>query len=203
MMSSTTFTTLPPGPPPEPIARITVAQYHRMIDAGVWTDDDAIELLEGWLVPKMPKKSPHRVATWLLRDALAKLLPAGWFVESQEPLTTPDSELEPDIYVAKGKCRDYCDRHPGPKDVPLVVEVADATVARDRGIKKRLYARARIAVYWIVNLKARQIEVYTDPTGPGKAPDYRSSAIVDADESIAVMLGSTRVGKIQVSDILP
>ena len=122
--------------PTEPIWRMSVAQYHRLIRLGVLTDDDPIELLEGWLVQKMPKKPPHRVATGLLHEELTLLLARaqllnGWHVASQEPLTTGDSEPEPDIAVVRGQLRDYLKRHPGPKDVALVVEVADATVRRE------------------------------------------------------------------------
>src|SRR5438034_1816570 len=60
---STITTTLPPGPPPGPIARFTVEQYHAMIEAGIFANDEAVELLEGWLVQKMAKKRPHSRGT--------------------------------------------------------------------------------------------------------------------------------------------
>ena len=64
-----------------------------------------------------------------------------WYVDSQEPMTTSESEPEPDIYVARGNVRDYTDHHPNPRDMRLIVEVSDSTLERDRGIKKRIYAR--------------------------------------------------------------
>ena len=142
-MSTIIGTPWPPGPPPEPPRPITVEQYHTMIDAGILTEDDPVELLDGILVEKMPKKSPHRVVTGLTRDAVDDVLPAGWYVDSQEPITTSESEPEPDVYAARGKRRDYLGRHPGPGDVGFLVEVADSSLARDRGPKKRIYARAR------------------------------------------------------------
>src|ERR1700704_1132615 len=87
----------PPGLPPEPIARITVDQYHAMIDAGILTADDPVELLEGWLVQKMAKKREHSSATKWLRKTFEKLLTPEWDVDSQEPITTVDSEPEPDV----------------------------------------------------------------------------------------------------------
>lgn len=202
-MSILTGSSWPPGPPPEPIARITVEQYHAMINADILTEDHPVELLEGVLVEKTAKKSPHRVATGLTRKALDRILPPGWYVDSQEPITTSDSEPEPDVYAARGDTRDYRDRHPGPGDVALLVEVADSSLARDRGPKKRIYARARIPVYWIVNLIDRQIEVHTDPTGPAELPDYRQRQIFKPGESVPVVLDAKEVGTIEVNAILP
>lgn len=114
--------------PDDTIWRLTVEQYHRMISAGILTDDDPVELLEGWLVFKMPKNPQHRLATQLTREALTRLIPAGWFVDTQEPITTYDSEPEPDVMIVRGQPRDYANRHPVPAEIALVVEVADATL---------------------------------------------------------------------------
>jgi Uma2 family endonuclease len=158
--------------PTDLIWRLSLEQYHDMIRADILTEDDPVELLEGWLVAKLRKKPPHRIATGSTRDALAARLPDGWFVDDQEPITLEDSEPEPDNTVVRGARRDYQDRHPGAADVGVVVEVADTSLARDRGWKKQIYARARIPVYWMVNLIDRQVEVYTDPSGPAAEPDY-------------------------------
>ena len=83
--------------PTDPIWRLSVEQYHQMIASGILTDDDPVELLEGLLVAKMPKNPRHRLSTQLTREAIARLLPIGWYVEDQEPLTILDSEPEPDI----------------------------------------------------------------------------------------------------------
>ena len=202
-MSSMMTPTLPPGLPPEPIARISVDQYHGMIQAGVIDEDDRLELLEGWLVPKMSKKPPHAASTELTREALRQQLPAGWFIKSQDPVTTGDSEPEPDVSVVRGTIRDYFERHPGPSDIGTLIEVAETTLTRDRGIKKRVYARARILVYWIVNLVDRQIEVYTDPTGPADQPDYRQDQVFKPGDSIPIVLDGTEIGRLEVNQVLP
>ena len=145
--------------PTDLIWRLSVNQYHQMVCAGILTEEDPVELLAGWLVPKMPKNPPHRVATRLLRQALERVVPAGWYVDSQEPITTADSEPEPDVVVVRGETRQYLDRHPGPQDVALIIEVADTTLQRDRVLKQRIYAAAGIPVYWIVNLLDNQLEV--------------------------------------------
>src|SRR5919106_6095054 len=83
----------------EVIWRFNVDQYHAMIRTGILTEDDPVELLEGWLVTKMPKNPRHGVVTQQTREALARVLPSGWYVNTQEPITTVDSEPEPDIAV--------------------------------------------------------------------------------------------------------
>jgi Uma2 family endonuclease len=149
--------------PNDRIWRLSIEQYHAIIQAGILTDDDSVELLEGWLVFKMPKNPPHRVTTRLVRTALENILPAGWYVDSQEPITLSNSEPEPDIVVVRGDTRQYLDRHPGAEDIALIIEVSDTTLQRDRTVKKRIYARAGISIYWIVNLVEEQVEVYSQP----------------------------------------
>jgi hypothetical protein len=74
--------------PGAPVWRLSLEQYHRMIQTGILTDDDPVEFLEGLLVTKMPKNPPHSLATHLTRDALARVVPAQWYVDAQEPFTT-------------------------------------------------------------------------------------------------------------------
>jgi Putative restriction endonuclease len=169
----------------------------------VFAEDEQVELLEGWLFHKMAKKSTHSVSTRALRKKFEELVPSEWDVDSQEPITTLDSEPEPDVSVVIAGVREIKKRHPKPKEVGLVVEVSEGTLARDRGMKKRLYARARLPVYWIVNLVDEQIEIYTDPTGPAKRPDYRHTHICKPGDSIPVVLDGKEIAKIDVDDILP
>jgi len=149
--------------PNDLIWRLSIEQYHAIIKAGILTDDDSVELLEGWLVFKMPKNPPHRATTRLFRTALENILPAGWYVDSQEPITLSNSEPEPDIVVVRGDTRQYLDRHPGAEDIALIIEESDTTLQRDRTVKKRIYARAGISIYGIVNLVEEQVEVYSQP----------------------------------------
>jgi Uma2 family endonuclease len=189
--------------PDSPIWRLSVAQYHQMTQSGILTDDDPVELLEGWLVPKMPKNPPHRLTTQLVREALAPLVPTGWFVDAQEPITTADSEPEPDVVIVRGERRHYHDRHPGPDDLALVVDVSDTTLARDRTLKLRLYAAAGIGCYWIVNLVERQVEVYTAPSGPAAAPHYAQRRDYQPGASIPLALNEAAVGELAVEALLP
>jgi len=193
--------------PPESLYRLSVKQYHAMIRAGILTEDDQVELLEGVLVSKMSKNPPHIVATDLLQRVLSRVVPEGWYVSMQNPLTTKSSEPEPDAKVVKGDPRQYLKRKPGPSKVPIAIEVADKSLARDRGVKKRTYAASRIPTYWIINLVDRCVEVYTEPTGPATKqnpePDYRKVRRFGPDDSVPVILGGREVGRIAVNEILP
>jgi Uma2 family endonuclease len=190
-------------PPPEPIWRLSVEQYHEMINVGILDEDDQIELLEGLLIPKMPKNPPHRVTKELTHEALARMLPPGWHASEQEPITTEDSEPEPDVTVIRGARRDYLERHPGPSDLALVIEVSNTTLRRDRGLKKRIYARAGIQVYWIINLLENRIEIYTDPTGEAEEPDYRRRQDYFPDDEIQVVIEGREIGRLAARDMLP
>ena len=174
-----------------------------MIRAGVLTEDDPVELLEGWLVQKMPKNPSHRIAKRRTVQALGRGVPPGWFVEEQEPLTTLDSEPEPDVMVVRGASDDYHDRHPSPEDVALIVEVSDTTLSNALVPKKRIYARAAVPIYWLLNLPGRVLEVYSDPTGPSDNPDYRQRMNYGPDQEVSLLINGREVGRIRVSDLLP
>jgi hypothetical protein len=98
-----------------PIRPFTVAEYHRMIQAGIFTEDDPVELLEGWITPKMPRNPPHDGTLDRAEDALAGCLPAGWRVRRQKALTLADSEPEPDIVVCRGPPPGSCTSIPVPR----------------------------------------------------------------------------------------
>ena len=112
------------------------------------------------------------------------MIPVGWEIGTQDPVTHGrQREPEPDLAIIRGEFEDYANRNPGPADVALVVEVADSSLARDRGFKKELYAEAGFADYWILNVVDRQLETFSDPTGPAAVPDYRTTQVFGpADE---------------------
>lgn len=194
----------PPLPvPTESLKRFTVDEYHTMIRAGVFADDENFELLEGLLVRKMPKKPQHWIAIELIRAALSALNIAGYFVHTQNPVTTTDSEPEPDLALVRGEPRDYRGGNPDPKQAPFIIEVADSSLSQDRNWKKRIYARAVVPNYWIVNLIDRQVEVFSDPSGEAERPDYRTRQIVPADGELPVVVDGREVGRLKVKDLLP
>jgi Uma2 family endonuclease len=189
--------------PPEPVRRFTVEEYHQMIQSGVLKEDEPFELLEGWLIPKMTRNPPHDLAVALLEYELDRRLPGDWFRRGQSAVTTPDSEPEPDAAVVRGPRRRYAQQHPTPQDMTLVIEVADSSLQRDRTTKARLYARAGIPVYWIVNIPEMHVEVYTDPSGPGDEPAYRQRRDYRLDDVLPLVIDGREVGTIPVRDLLP
>ena len=188
--------------PNDLIWRLSIEQYHAIIQAGILTDDDSVELLEGWLVFKMPKNPPHRATTRLVRTALENILPGGWYVDSQEPITLSNSEPEPDIVVVRGDTRQYLDRHPGAEDIALIIQVSDTTLQRDRTVKKRIYARAGISVYWIVNLVEEQVEVYSQPLVEVEQPDYSQRLDFGRSAVIPIIIEGIEIGAIAVNSLL-
>jgi Uma2 family endonuclease len=122
--------------------KFTVAEYHQMIDAGVFDKYDRVQLLEGRIVDKMTHKPRHDASVVLTQSAIAPLLPADWHVRCQCAITTADSEPEPDIAVVRGPARRYTQRHPHPIDIGQLVEVADASLRDDQTIQYRIYARS-------------------------------------------------------------
>src|SRR5205085_1775955 len=97
--------TLPPtmnlAPPPFPVRRFTVDEYHRLIQSGILGEDERVELLEGWIVPKMPRNSRHDGTIDFVARALGLCLPSGRWCRTQEAITTVDSEPEPDLAVVR------------------------------------------------------------------------------------------------------
>lgn len=189
--------------PAEQFWRISVENYHEMLRAGIIQSGDPVELLEGWLVQKMAKNRSHVVAVRLIRAALEAILPGDWNTLIQDPITLVDSEPEPDVTLVRGCPRDFLDHHPRPTEIGLVVEVAVASLLRDRSLKKRIYARAGITEYWIVNLKDRQIEVYSSPNGSADEPDYLQQQTVTSEQLVTLQLDGHSIGQIAVSDLLP
>jgi Uma2 family endonuclease len=190
------------APPPYPVRRFTVAEYEQISRLGIITEDDNVELLEGWIVPKMTKYPLHDGTIDLIQFLLSKLLPAGWFSRGQNVVVTADSEPEPDVAVVRGQPGDYRSRHPQGTDVALIIEVADSTVKRDRR-KAKIYARAGIPHYWIVNLDERQIESYSQPTGEGNNAVYKLQQILRGnEEQLTFILDGAAVGTLRVGELL-
>jgi Uma2 family endonuclease len=180
---------------------MTVDEYERMVAAGFIPSRNRIHLINGYLVDKMTHNPPHAIATQRCGRELGRVLPAGWHVRPALPIRLPaqDSAPEPDHCVARGTIDDYAERHPGPEDIALLVEVADSSLAEDRDYAARLYGPAGIPVCWIVDVNGRRVEVHT---GPG-AQGYGSSEVFAEGQSVPVVIAGREVGRIAVADILP
>ncbi len=183
--------------------KFSVSRYQRMVEEGILTPDDKVELLENYLVLKMPKNPPHDGTIDLIKAALPPYIAAGWLLRIQQTIALPDSQPEPDFAIVRGNPRSYLLRHPGPADVGLVIEVADSSLLRDQRDKTRVYARAGLSYYWIVNLVDRRVEVYAQPTGPASVPAYGSFQVYQPGDAVPLVLDGAATGSVPVSDLLP
>jgi len=162
----------------------TVEEYHRMIETGILTGSDRVELLEGQITEMNPQLPPHAATTQRAFRYLDRLLDDVAYVRMQLPITLrPKSEPEPDIAVVRLDPNEYGDRHPTPTDIFLVVEVADSTLLSDRQQKAPIYAKAGILECWILDVNAHQVYVFREPTSTG----YQQEITVSANTMLAPM----------------
>lgn len=183
---------------------ITVEDYHAMIAAGIYGEDDKIELIGGLLLEKMSINPPHASSVRKVRRLLAKRIDETQDVHSESPLVVDESsEVEPDGMLVPFRDDDYAHVRPVASQVSLVVEVADETLRKDRKVKLPRYAAAGIPEYWIVNLRQRQLERYTRPeagqTELELEPRYGKTEVFAAGES----LDHPDLGAIAVVELLP
>jgi hypothetical protein len=185
------------------IARFSVARYQRMIETGILTSEDKVELLENYVVLKMPRNPPHDGTIQLITETLAPRVPQGWRLRIQLTVVLSDSQPEPDFALVRGDARTYFTRHPSPADVGLIIEVADTSLLRDQRDKTRIYARGGIPCYWIANVADRHIEVFTQPSGPTAVPAYASFQIYQPGDDIPLVLDGVTIATIPSVDMLP
>ena len=174
--------------------RFTADEVWRLVEIGVLREDERVELIDGELIVMNAQGPIHASLTVILRGALEAAFGPGHHVRDHSPVIgTVDSIPEPDIAVVVGNVRAFLSRTPGPKEVPLVVEVSWSSLRLDHR-KAHIYAAAGYATYWIVDVEARRIEVHTAPKGGV----YTKSEIIGDD-------GEVRAGEraIKVADLLP
>ncbi|MBN9119294.1 MAG: Uma2 family endonuclease [Planctomycetes bacterium] len=183
--------------------RFTVPEYHKLIELGILTENDSLELLDGYLVEKMPHNPVHDGTLQKVNRRLLRVLPTGWEARVQMTVTLSASEPEPDLAVVRELPDGYTTRHPGAADLGLVVEVSNTTLDSDRDDKIPIYARDGLPVYWIVNLVDRQIEVYQQPSGASPSPTYGTRNTYRPGDAVPLVLGGADLGTIPVTDLLP
>lgn len=163
----------------------TVAEYNRMGEAGIFTEDDRVELIEGEIIEMSPIGRRHAACVDRLNELLSERLRRKAIVRVQSPVVLNDyAQPQPDVALLRRRDDFYERALPAPGDVMLVAEVADTTLEYDRQIKVPLYARAGIHEVWVVNLPDGQVEVYTRPAG-GAYQDVRRHARAEAVNSAA------------------
>ncbi len=165
-----------------PQRRWNVDEYHRIIAAGILTPSDRVELLEGRIIEMVPQEPPHASTTSSLGNDFVLLFAGKAWVRQQLPITiAPDSEPEPDIAVVRIDRTRYRDHHPYPEDVYLLIEVSDSTLSYDRDRKAKVYARASIPEYWLVDVNQQQILVFHNP----QEGTYQIKQVFEVKDAIA------------------
>ena len=177
--------------------RFSVTRYEQMIDSGILTENDPVELIRGEIVEKMPIGDEHVACVNRLNRIFLRRLGDTAIVSVQNPIRLADSEPEPDVALLLPQDDDYASGKPRAPDVCLVVEVADTTLDYDRDVKLHLYAENGVVEYWIVNLLDRCLEVYRQPQPDGTYGDVQTFRPPD-QISVQSLPGS----KFSVSDIL-
>jgi Uma2 family endonuclease len=187
---------------PLTVRRWKRVEYDRLVELGAF-DREPLELIGGQLIVAEPQGVHHASSIRRIDYALRAVLPPGWIVSIQSPVSLDDeSEPEPDLAVVQGGPGDYSDAHP--TRPALAIEVAESSLAFDRRDKGSLYARAGLQDYWIVNLVDRVLEVYREPAPDPSAPygwSYRSVARLTAPA--VVELAGVSGARVAVADLLP
>ena len=177
--------------------RFTVAEYDRMVEAGILGVDDRVELIDGEILQTSPIGQGHASAVRRLIRLLTTLAGDAAIVDAQNPIHLDGySEPQPDLALLAPRSDFYREVHPDARDIFLLIEVADSTLDFDRQIKLPRYARAGIPEVWLVNLHADVVEVHRDPTVEG----YRAVDVRRHGESLAPLAFPGR--EVAVTEIL-
>jgi Uma2 family endonuclease len=178
--------------------RVSLDEYHRMVEAGVFEEATRVELINGELIEMAPIYPPHASAVDRIMQHFAVRFAGRAWVRCQNPVTLPcDSEPQPDLVLARIGAGDYRDRHPEPADILLAVEVADSSLLLDHRVKIPLYAQSRIPEVWLVNLVDGEIIAHREP----EHGSYRNIKPYRRGESLAPAAISDDA--FAVADLLP
>ncbi len=196
-----------PGHPSCVPYRLSADDYFRMVDADIIPSERRVWLWEGQLYEKMAKKLPHAVGQNMLFAALMKAWPEGWSPWSESPILVNDfSAPLPDFALVRGALRHYEARGSVPRadEVGLVVEVADSSLRKNLTKTLQTYALAGLPVYWVINLVAKRVEVYSQPgVVEGGLAGYASAQMFEIGQDVPLVLDGREVARIPAADLLP
>ena len=148
--------------------RFTIHDYHRMGEAGIFHEDDRVELLDGEIIEMSPIGTRHTGGVNRLNALFTRRLGRGAVVSVQNPIVLDDySEPQPDLTILTARPDYYVGAHPRPADVLLAIEVMDSSASYDRSLKLPLYARKHLRELWLVDLPGAAVDVYRRPTASG------------------------------------
>ncbi|MGP1386461.1 MAG: Uma2 family endonuclease [Thainema sp.] len=148
--------------------KFTVGQYHQMIESGILTDRDRVELLQGEIIEKSPIGMQHAACVDRMNELLVRELVGRAIVRVQNPIQlSTRSEPQPDFAILQRRSDFYANGHPQPQDVFALIEVSDTTIEFDHTVKVPIYAKDNIAEVWIVDLNAEAVQIYREPSEAG------------------------------------
>ena len=148
--------------------RLNVSQYHQMSEAGIFSENDKVELINGEIIEMSPIGRRHTACVNRLNSVFSQLLGNKVIIAVQNPIILNNlSEPEPDIELLKPRADFYESGHPQPQDIFLLIEVADSSLEYDRDVKIPLYASSGISEVWLVDIYEQVIIVYRYPSENG------------------------------------
>jgi Uma2 family endonuclease len=153
------------GPRPH---RITVDEYLRMAELGLLASDARVELIEGVIVDMAPIGTAHMTDVDLLGERFVLAVHGKAIVRIQGPVQLSDDTLpQPDVALLRFRKDRYRQKHPGPSDILLVIEVAGSSVDYDFGRKLELYARYGVQEVWVLNVQTDTLHFFRSRTDAG------------------------------------
>ncbi len=161
----------------------SIDEYHQMIDCGILTEDDRVELIRGEITEKMPVSDRHCACVMRSNHLFTWRAGERAIVSIHNPVVLHDSEPEPDISLLRPRTDFYESAKPRAADLLLLIEVSDTTLERDRDVKRPLYAEANISEYWILNLIDDTLEVHRQPQPDGT---YRDIQVLGRGKQIEI-----------------
>ncbi len=200
--TSAASASLPEGSP----YRLSADDYFRMVEADVFPPDRHVGLWKGQLYEKRAKKLRHGGAQSKIAATLWSVLSRDWCVWIESPILVDDFTAPvPDLCLLRGDPDVYTRRGSSPKlgEIGLVIEVADSSLRENPTETLSVYARAGLPSYWVVNLVARRIEVFSAPEIVGAIAKYATVASLEPEMAVPLMLDGREVALIPVRDLLP
>lgn len=177
---------------------LSLVQYQHMIESGILTEEDKVELILGQIIEKMPITSEHAATVRRLRHYFTNRFGGKYEISSENPVELPNnSQPEPDCVIALFREDFYVDQHPTVPEIFVVIEVAKSTLYTDRYLKAAAYANGGIQEYWIINLVDVQVEIHLKP-------NIETSTYSEINQyKPGALFTSPFVGEVNVADLLP
>lgn len=175
----------------------SIQEYEQMVEAGILGPADRVELIDGEILEMRPIGERHAACVRKGNQLFVRLASEQSLVSTQCPVAIPAwSEPEPDIALLSPRADYYASGHPEPKDIQLLIEVADRSLEYDLTVKVPMYARAAIREVWVINLRDSQIHVFANPQNGV----YQTQGVYGPNDVIPTK--RVAAGEVAASDLL-